>query len=191
MNHHQDSNRNRKLPTLGESTKNMLSFQDMMESKQSEGGRPFVRRPPLRMHRSMEQPIFNRPPQKLSRQTPKTHADISLPPLTKPISRCYSSPPVLAPREEKIWHRVVVDVAPGHSVPLCGAEETKHALQKNCIVHTDCSCCGLFLYCINSASIVLCPSCRSISPVETNSQKVTESLGLGLTVEHVLEECGK
>lgn len=115
------------------------------------------------------------------------------PPPSRGISRSCTSPPVLEPRGEKIWHRTVVDVAPGCSVPLCGAEETMYAFQQECVVHTECTSCGSFLYCIDTASMVLCPTCRSISLVETDSspRNVSERLGLGLTVEIVMEQSGK
>lgn len=185
MNNHGYSNR-RLLTHLGESTSNMLTFQDMMENTQKESGRP-----PLRMYRSMEQaPVKNHP----NNMRKKTHADICLPPLDRGVRKSYSSPPVLSPRQDEIeWQRRQVDVTPGYSVPLCGALETMHAFQKGRIVHTECASCKSFLYCIDSVRMVLCPTCRSISPVEANTsnRNVAESLGLGLTVEHLIEELEK
>ena len=198
---HQHGNSNRPmLARLGESTSKMLTFRDMMESREVIG------RPPLRMHRSMQQtasrslqptasrnkqqaPVSKKP--KPMRKLPPE--DISLPPLNRGVNKSYSSPPVLSPRQDEIeWRRSQIEVAPGYSVPLCGALETMYAFQKDWIVHTECTSCNAFLYCIDSASMVLCPSCRSISPVETNAsnRNVQESLGLGLTIAHVMEELG-
>lgn len=209
MNQHGTSNR-RMLARLGESTSKMLTFQDMMDSKQESG------RPSLRMHRSTEHkelrsmqhavsrsmqhtdsrctqqaPPVTKQPKPMRKLTP---ADICLPPLNRGVLKSYSSPPVLSPRQDEIeWQRSQIEVAPGYYVSLCGVLETMYAFQKDCIVHTECTSCSAFLYCIDSASMVLCPTCRSIGPVEANASNrtVTESLGLGLTVEHLMEELGK
>ena len=197
MNQHGTSNR-RMLTRLGESTSKMLSFQDMMDSKQESG------RPSLRLHRSMNQTASRGMKQAASRSiqpAPVTKKpdpmrnfppeDNRLPPLNRGVMKSFSSPPVLSPRQDAIeWRRSLIEVAPGYSVPLCGAKETMYAFQKDWITHIECTSCNAFLYCIDSASMVLCPSCRSIGPVEASASNcnVTESLGLGLTIEQVMEE---
>jgi hypothetical protein len=86
----------------------------------------------------------------------------------------------------------MVEVIPGYSVPLRGLKEAMHAFHQDNIVHADCSSCDTFLYCIDSASMVLCPTCRSISPVPNKGKNTaTESLSIGLTVEHIVEEYQK
>lgn len=95
------------------------------------------------------------------------------------------------PQEQ--WSRTMVEIMPGHSVPMIGTSETIHAWDRNQCTDTTCVQCETFLYCIDSASMVLCPACRSISPVETaaavttSSQQELVNLGLGMTVEHILE----
>lgn len=123
--------------------------------------------------------------------------DISLPPLwidvpSRGVPRSYTTTPVPKLRKETKWHREIVAVAPGCSFPLCGSKETLHAFQNDRVVHTECTSCESFLYCIDSASKVLCPTCRSISPVETSpSHDEMRRLGLGLTVEIALEQFQK
>jgi len=88
---------------------------------------------------------------------------------------------------KETWSRPLVEVVPGFALPFHGSKETIHAYHNDNVIHTNCSSCATFLYCIDSASMVLCPSCRSISPVEVRHTE-EETLGIGLTVEHVLEE---
>lgn len=199
----------RQLTRLGESTSQMLTFQDMLVVNEETGeAPPELARPALRMHRSMEYP----PSGAKQQQRPRRHrkktlsplADIVVPPLDanddpppapastvfqrRGLAKSYSSPPLFLPRAEQNWHRAIVDVAPGYTVPLCGAEETRHAFRNDSVIHTECSCCNAFLYCIDDATMVLCPTCRSICPVEASFS--TECLGIGLTVEQVMEEAG-
>jgi hypothetical protein len=79
------------------------------------------------------------------------------------------------------WDRSQVELVPGHFVPLIGSEETWQAFCADNVIDIECSSCEIFLYCKNTAEMVLCPGCRMISPTD----KVgigAEGLGLGLTV---------
>lgn len=90
----------------------------------------------------------------------------------------------------KSWHRPEIEVIPGYSVPLHGSEETWHAFCQGSVVHIRCMACETFLYCIDSAHMVLCPSCRMMSSVKEASDET--GLGLGLTEAHAadkLEQC--
>jgi hypothetical protein len=178
------SNR-RKLTRLGESTNNMLNFQDMMNSHQAQIGR---------LHRSMDPSVVLNRRKKSPTPTAHGSADICRRPLKRGVRKSFSSPPVVLPREDEIeWQRNMVSVIPGYSIPLCGAAETMDAVKKNRIIHTECTSCSSFLYCIDIASMVLCSSCRYISPVESSSSNhnVHECLGLGLTADHATEEFGR
>ena len=94
----------------------------------------------------------------------------------------------------------------GASIPLVGSEETVRALHQNQCTNVTCCDCATFLYCVDTATMVLCPECRSVSPILTtsdpngnnlhsltsssNNHKITAQklVGLGLTVECVVAE---
>lgn len=112
----------------------------------------------------------------------------SLTPTSAPSSSY--APATLPPPK---WYRPLVEIHPGYSVPLCGSEETWHSYCNNAVVRVDCAVCQTCLYCVESASLVLCPTCKLISPVSENKTNNvtgtrTESLGLGLSKEHAAEE---
>lgn len=88
------------------------------------------------------------------------------------------------------FKRTMVEVAPGYSMLMCGIDETMHALHLDRIVHVECSCCSTFLACINVASMVLCPGCQSVNPLESASHlyEGVPVMGLGLRVEDILAQ---
>ena len=99
------------------------------------------------------------------------------------------------------WDRAMVQVVPGYSLPLAGLQESIAAYQRQAIEETICEVCQTELFCIDSASMVLCPVCRSFSPICTNaaaagtneigsSQSSSKQLGLGLTAELLADELG-
>jgi hypothetical protein len=79
------------------------------------------------------------------------------------------------------WDRLQVELLPGHFVPLIGSEETWQAFCADNVIDVECSSCQVFLYCKNTAEMVLCPGCRMISPIDQVGIGA-EGLGLGLTV---------
>ena len=182
-----DNSNRRLLSRLGESTSNILSFDD-------------IRRPELRKQRSLSQRVVVKKPSKPTLKaapsfdipTEMIPTEICFIPESRGVIKSFSSPPVLSPREDEIeWQRSTIEVTPGYYLPLCGALETMYAFQKDFVIHAECAYCDSFLYCIDTAVMVLCPSCRSISPLPRNSVSAgmaTGSIGLGLTVEHVFEE---
>lgn len=107
------------------------------------------------------------------------------------VSRAVSTPQDLPSRRNSGgWVRPSIDIAPGYSVPLRGTEETLAAFKQDRVFQTECSNCETFLYCISTANMVLCPVCREMSPVLTDdptNETAAESLGMGLTVEFVIE----
>jgi hypothetical protein len=61
---------------------------------------------------------------------------------------------------------ILVEIAPGLSVPLRGANETMRAMQTdNGITETTCVCCTARVRCIATAMYVICPTCRVVSHV--------------------------
>jgi hypothetical protein len=84
-------------------------------------------------------------------------------------------------------HRPMVQVTPELFVPLRGREETWGAYVSGQVLQMDCPACQIFMYCINKATLVLCPNCRIISPTSTLKRRQA-SLGLGLSDQAVLEE---
>jgi hypothetical protein len=61
---------------------------------------------------------------------------------------------------------ILVEIAPGLSVPLRGANETMRAMQTdNGITETTCVCCTARVRCIATAMYVICPTCRVVNHV--------------------------
>lgn len=91
------------------------------------------------------------------------------------------------------FKRSVIEVAPGCSMLFCGIDETMNALHLDRIVHAECSSCNTFLACINVASMVLCPGCQTVSPLESTNHSFdfVPTMGLGLRVEDILAHVGK
>jgi hypothetical protein len=88
------------------------------------------------------------------------------------------------------FKRSMVEVAPGCSMLMCGIDETMNALHLDRIIHAECTSCNTFLACINIASMVLCPGCQTISPLESpgHSYDCVPIMGLGLRVKDILAE---
>jgi hypothetical protein len=89
--------------------------------------------------------------------------------------------------QTRSWDRKQVELLPGYYVSLIGSEETWQAFCEDNVVTTECSSCQNFLYCKDTVSMVICPGCRVISPVDEAAGLGTEMLGLGLTVEVAFE----
>jgi hypothetical protein len=91
------------------------------------------------------------------------------------------------------FKRSVIEVAPGCSMLFSGIDETMNALHLDRIVHAECTSCNTFLACINVASMVLCPGCQTVSPLDSASHSFdcVPIMGLGLRVEDILAHVGK
>jgi hypothetical protein len=89
-------------------------------------------------------------------------------------------------RPSKTWDRLQVELLPGHFVPLIGSDETYQAFCADNVIDIECSSCQMFLYCKNTAEMVLCPECRMISPIDDVGLGA-EGLGLGLSVAAAFE----
>eukprot|EP00934_Nitzschia_sp_Nitz4_P002282 Nitzschia sp. Nitz4//scaffold227_size32659//12721//13737//NITZ4_007898-RA/size32659-processed-gene-0.25-mRNA-1//-1//CDS//3329542794//2282//frame0 len=76
--------------------------------------------------------------------------------------------------------RVMIEVTPGQYVPLLGSAETWSAVQRGQVSRAT--------LCIDTADMVLCPSCRGISPVEGGRGG---GLGLGMKEEDAMAELAR
>jgi hypothetical protein len=157
------------------------------------------KKPALRLHRSMDGSFCVR--SFTSKDTapckpPSRHGDICyVPPFSlqdtlqsenEDVFRSHNT--IGTGWNENAWERPMIEVAPGFSLPMCGTHETMHALHLDRIVHVECKYCSVFLACINTAYMVLCPGCRSVSPVEAVGYNMSPTLGLGLRVEDILSQ---
>jgi hypothetical protein len=83
-------------------------------------------------------------------------------------------PPLPSSRDDRL-----VEVTPGTYVKLRGSEETWRAIRTGRTIRTACLSCAVMLLCIVDADMVMCPACRSISPVERDGFG-GGGLGLGM-----------
>lgn len=81
---------------------------------------------------------------------------------------------------EQFANRKMVEVTPGHFVPLRGAEETLQALDNGKVANTTCISCDTALVVHEGASMIICPDCEMIAPL---LEKEEASLGLGLRLD--------
>jgi len=87
----------------------------------------------------------------------------------------------------ELWEpRQVVEILPGVKIPLHGSIETEHAILKGFIQECTCFECDKTLLCVEEATMVVCPLCRSIFPatfdvtVAAAANGKDNSLGLGV-----------
>ena len=91
---------------------------------------------------------------------------------------------------EPIFHRNLLEVG-SDLVPISGVEETSLAHKKGHTIDTACVECNTVLFCLETASMVVCPSCRCVSPLESYSKKqsiptVDVHAGIGLPIDFVI-----
>ena len=83
----------------------------------------------------------------------------------------------------------MMEISPGHFLPVRGASETEHAIRSAEIQETPCTSCSTHLFCLIGAALVLCPTCRVVGPIldagegpnRGRSGKRVYGVGLGLT----------
>jgi hypothetical protein len=78
-------------------------------------------------------------------------------------------------------------VTPGQWMRLRGADETRHAIQQDFYKPCICFDCCSDIFCISDAWLVLCPHCRSISPLERDDVATEGGVGLGFTISTIVE----
>jgi hypothetical protein len=72
----------------------------------------------------------------------------------------------------------LVEIAPGVSVRLRGADETLEAVRTDYLVSEFCICCQELLHCTRDADMVLCPVCKVVTPLESNRSRSTHRIPL-------------
>jgi hypothetical protein len=78
-----------------------------------------------------------------------------------------------------------IEVSPGEYLRLRGAEETLRAIRVDFYMPCECICCLLTIFCIQDADLVLCPSCRVISPMVRVFKSCNGGVGLGFTMREL------
>jgi hypothetical protein len=120
---------------------------------------------------------------KKTTQRPPLEEDICLPPLMISASSIGPAPP--AP----FFPRHMIHIGAEESYPLVGTQETIQAHLQGETMDTCCIQCQQLLFCLRTATGVMCPECRSISPTEVTAAADNPILllGIGLTLDHVLQ----
>lgn len=87
-------------------------------------------------------------------------------------------------------HEVMVEISPGFQVPLRRAQETVKAISVDFYAPITCFACTKDILCIADVSYVICPGCKTVSPVEGETFEGRQlrrfGLGLGFTWETLL-----
>lgn len=80
---------------------------------------------------------------------------------------------------------LTIEIMPGMEVALRGSVETKHAMETGRIVQISCMDCSLQIGCIDDAEYVLCPHCKSVSPLAFSVPNLSpRAHGVGLGFEY-------
>jgi hypothetical protein len=82
------------MTLFGESTSDLLQFQEVVNSPIKE-----TRRPKVRMHRSMESSTESRKPRRARSGAGSAPKDIFVPPMARVVHKSQSLPPVLPPKQ--------------------------------------------------------------------------------------------
>jgi hypothetical protein len=91
---------------------------------------------------------------------------------------------------EPLFHRNLIEV--GHEwIPMSGVDETSFAHKKGRTIDTTCVECETVLFALDTASMVVCPLCRCVSPIECSSMKkllptTDVHAGIGLPIDFVI-----
>jgi hypothetical protein len=81
----------------------------------------------------------------------------------------------------------VIEVAPGVKLRLRGSQETWEAIARDYYVPGLCWGCSETIFVIQDAAYVLCPACRTVSPMEgTFENPEVSGVGLGFTFEELV-----
>lgn len=91
---------------------------------------------------------------------------------------------------EPSFHRNLIEVG-NDFVPMSGVDETSLAHKKGHTIDTACIECNTVLFTLETASMVVCPFCRCVSPIESYSTKKllpTDDVhaGIGLPIDYVI-----
>lgn len=80
-------------------------------------------------------------------------------------------------KKKPVYDRPYIEIMPGIYCAMRGSEETWQAVLDKSTQRTHCRSCSLALECMNTVSMVLCPSCRMITQLEGGDG------GIGMGVE--------
>ena len=84
----------------------------------------------------------------------------------------------------------LIEVFPGHKVPLRGATETWSCIENDFFTLAHCVGCSSDVCCISDADFVICPACRVVSALESgmgSSAGGVGGAGLGFTFEDLAQ----
>jgi hypothetical protein len=90
---------------------------------------------------------------------------------------------------EPIFKRHLVEIGID-MIPMVGVDETVKSHLLGNTIDTVCAQCTTVLFGIQSASMIICPICRCISPMEGTKKKLPTidiHAGIGLTIDSILE----
>lgn len=76
-----------------------------------------------------------------------------------------------------------VEISPGNFQTLRGHQETLRYVRRDEVASTTCLSCSDTIYAINDAAMVVCPTCRSITPMRSEG----DGLALGFTAHEWLD----
>lgn len=99
----------------------------------------------------------------------------------RPVSKwTYSQPTLKKPAPPT----KTIEISPGMHLRLRGANETWEAVQLDFYIPCLCICCeNKTIFCIEDADYVVCPSCKTVSPLERRNGTQEGGVGLGFTME--------
>ena len=83
---------------------------------------------------------------------------------------------------------VMIQIAPGVQVPLRDKEEVRAAVQEDFYLPGLCLGCSATLFVVQDAAFVLCPDCRTVSPMEGDFvDRAAAGVGSGFTFEELTQ----
>ena len=78
---------------------------------------------------------------------------------------------------------IYLEIEQGKLERLRGSKEMMQALNAGFVRTTDCLFCQCHMVCIADAAMALCPTCRSISPIDHSAHQSWECHGVGLGMQ--------
>lgn len=89
---------------------------------------------------------------------------------------------------ESIKQISTIEISPGKYLPLRGAKETMYAIECGFCVTIPCTICDQALICIANCELVLCPTCRIVSPNTATMLKHTTTTTTNTTARQIMNE---
>jgi hypothetical protein len=103
------------------------------------------------------------------------------------------APPTVLNMEQQVepsFHRNLIEVG-NDLIPMSGVAETTHAHKMGHTIDTSCAECNTVMFSLESASMVVCPFCRCVSPMERYAKKKLlpthiVHAGIGLPIDYII-----